>query len=238
VGPACALLDLAAPAPAWAPRLDGPTRRVTVVDPLQGAEATRTVVEFRPRREQVLSLAVGDGAVRVGTSEGLYVDGPDGLTRLQVPCRLAHRQPGRVVAVAARAGPLGTVAVLGFGQPGGGFRPAGVLDIPTGESYRCLEPGLDVPDAPALAVAVEGEVTWLATHAGLARLQGDVVDLLDPLSGAPDVAVTAVTGDGRGGCWAGTWGAGVFHLRGESWTLYSFRDGSSGRAVTAEGRLR
>lgn len=243
VGRALLVLDLASGGARFEPRFGDDSRRVTLVDVEEGAPLARSVMEFRPRGEEVLAVAASGTSFHVGTTHGLYRLDPDGLVHFVFPCRDDHQVPSRVLALAslelAPGAPFGGVAAS-LAVPtkdAAGWRPGGAMEVAADLSVRCHESGVDVPDAPSLDVAAEGGTIWLATHEGLVRLRGRSVDLLDAAEGAPDVAVTAVAGDGAGGCWAGTWGAGVWRLSGREWTLYRF-ESREGLATVTRGTIR
>lgn len=195
----------------------------------------RRVIEFRPRGEQVLALALAEPRLWVGTTHGLYRLEGDSLLRFEIPCRVDGFPPRRVHALAAT--PSGVIAVLGLDTEEGEWRPGGLLELDGDEGWHCHVPDFDVPDSPALSVQHAGGVTWLATYEGPTRIQGPDAELLDAAAGAPDLPASAVAVAADGTCWVGTWGGGVWHLVGETWTGYRLAGELGGTAERSHGLL-
>jgi hypothetical protein len=186
-----------------------PRREILVVDASAGG-ASRIVTEFVPRDEQVTALAARGTRILAGTTHGLQLLEPDARKRLAIPCVREATPAGRVLAVALDDGAI--LASLATNEQE--WRPAGLLQIDAALTHaRCLLPGVDVPDAPAFDVATQGGLTWLATYEGLIRIRGDDVVLFERGQELPSRAVVAVAPDGASGCWVGTWGAGILHVR-------------------------
>jgi hypothetical protein len=226
-GPAIAIMRLDGSERRFESRLGENPRRLQAID-LAAGGAARRVVEFRPRHERMTAVALDGDAVLAGSTDALYrLDGED-LLRFVPACRVGGAPPRHVLALAALPG--GFAASLAV--PGGGddWSPGGLVVVrDLGRRSGCASPGLDVPDAPALDVAVEGNVVWLATYEGLVRIVGDDPELMDagPVARSPPTAVAA---DGRGGCWVGTWGSGTWHLSGD--VVETFRIERGGTVTT------
>lgn len=255
----------------WRRLLSARKRPIRIIDLRH--DVRRDVVEHASPLETALSASfIGEGRDRllVGTTDGLLLERDDGWSRLLVPCRVEHRQPNRIVALDGRADGS-FAAVLGLARDDGSHAPAGVLEAWPGDDgewrHRCHAPGIDVPDTLALDVAITPTRVLVATHAGLVRIEGDRTDLLDPLSGAPDAPVTAVSAGMRAAApasrseaspegvaedtgagaeaegaadvaWVGTWGLGVVGYEGDAWRLFELGDGSAERARMSSGRVR
>jgi ligand-binding sensor domain-containing protein len=195
----------------------------------------RRVIEFRPRGERVLALALAEPALWVGTTHGLYRLSGDELLRYEIPCRVDGFPPRRVNALAST--PTGVIAALGLDTEEGEWRPGGLLELDGDAGWRCHVPDLDVPDVPSLAVAQADGVTWLATYEGPTRIDGPDAELFDAAAGAPDLPASAIAVASDGSVWVGTWGGGVWRLDGESWTAYRLDGELGGTAAISRGRL-
>lgn len=238
VAEAIAFLDLGDPEATWVTAFDSPSRKLEVVDPGAGADARRSVVEFRPRGERVTSVALDATSAWIGTTHGLYRRWSDGrLERHAVPCRVDGRVVRWIGELAADS--TRVAAVLVREAPAGGSRwlPGGLLLLGPDSAATCLEPDVDVPASPSLSVALDGGVTWLATYQGVTRIEAHAVELWDAAAGAPDVPVTCVAPDGAGGCWFGTWGGGIVHVRDRSYVQFTFDAGPAGLPTRRTGAL-
>jgi ligand-binding sensor domain-containing protein len=236
VGPGLARLDQADATQLFRPLFTDSTLRLTVVDLADVGAEPRSVQEFRPRSEVVRAVAVAGEDTWVGTTHGLYRLRETGVERFVIPCGTPQGRASLVTAAWASAAG-GVIATLGVPRADGGFEPAGMLEHAPGSPPTCHEPGVDVPDSPALDVDRAEGTTWLGTYEGLVRVRGRDVELLDADAGAPPGPVTAVAAEGADACWVGTWGHGAWRLQGDRWTLYRFVR-PDGVAARAEGRLR
>jgi len=186
-----------------------PRREVLVVDASAGG-STRVVTEFVPRDESATSVAARGARILAGTTHGLQLFEPGARKRLAMPCARDGKPAGHVLAVAFDDG----VMLASVATREEEWRPAGLLEMDAALTRaHCLLPGIDVPDAPAFDVATQGGLTWLATYEGLIRIRGNDVVLFERGVELPSRAVVAVAPDGASGCWVGTWGAGIVHVR-------------------------
>lgn len=203
-------------------------RRVVLADPQ--SPGLRTVTEFTPRGERVLSLAADASSLWLGTTHGLLAVQGATLRRVVLPsCRADSQAADGVVALAAARGMV--VAAVAREPAGGEEEPSGVVEIlGDGASARCRAPGTDVPAALTTSLATDGRTTWMATREGVLRMEGEDVRLLETGLDLPSAPPMAVASDASGAAWIGFWGAGVGRLRGEELTLWRFGAGQAGVA--------
>ena len=219
----------------FVPFFEKANRRLQVVRLGEEGAPLRRVIEFRPRGERVLALALREPHLWVGTTHGIYRLTGEELLRYEIPCRVDNLPPRRVLALAAT--PTGVIALLGLDTADGEWHPGGLLELEGETAWRCHVPDLDVPNSPALGVARAGDTTWLATYEGPTRIDGPESELLDAAAGAPDLPASAIAVAPDGSCWVGTWGGGVWRLEGERWTSYRLAGELGGTAVMERGRL-
>ena len=215
---------------------EAPNRKLEVVSFDEEGAFTRRVIEFRPRGERILALALAEPFLWVGTTHGLYRLNGEEMRRYEVPCRVEGRPPRRVTALTAEEDRV--TAVLGLDLPDDEWRPGGLLELEGEAAWRCHEPDVDVPDSPALAVGTAQGTTWLATYEGPTRIRDEDAELLDAAAGAPALPATAVAVLSADSVWFGTWGGGVWHLEGRQWTGHAFGPQPSGTSVFSRGELR
>ena len=216
--------------------LDEQQRHLRLLDLATGAEA-RDVVQFRPRGETVTAVAIDGASILAGTTDAIYrIDG-DSVMRIVAPCSVRGRLAERVVSIAP-LGAGGLAATLALPGTDADWLAGGLVRVErNGFAWRCDVPGVDVPDAPAHAVAAFGDVVYLATWEGLTRVQGPDSELYARGDGTPAEPPTAVASDGHGGAWVGTWGGGAYHVSGTKVDVYRReRGGLVGHEAMALGR--
>ncbi|MEM7243816.1 MAG: hypothetical protein AAF533_00655 [Acidobacteriota bacterium] len=198
-------------------------RTLTVVD-ADGRRRTRT--EFRSPRQREQALSTTESGLWIGSSHGLFRRGADGLERHVVPCGLEGRPLRSVLDIATHGNRL--LAVVSAEEPEAPW-VLGTLWHRGGE-LTCFTPDLDVPGGTSHDVSLGPKLGFLGTDEGLLVVSEDgETELFDALRGAPDAPVTAVLADGDGGCFFGTWGAGVHHWSPEAFVRYGL--GADGRVV-------
>lgn len=233
---AYAELDLDDPEAGFERRFESNSRRLEVVSYDEEGARLREVIEFRPRGERVLALALAEPFLWIGTTHGLYRLEGERLRRYEVPCRVDNRPPRRVHALSAREERVS--AVLAVEKGDGDWRPGGLLELEGEAAWRCHEPDVDVPDSPALAVDEAEGTIWLATYEGPTRIRDADAELFDEAAGAPALPASAVAAISADACWFGTWGGGVWRLEGREWIAYGFGPQPAGSATITRGALR
>ncbi|MET0266042.1 MAG: diguanylate cyclase [Duganella sp.] len=183
---------------------------INIVDPYLGLRRQLLAGTDLPRT-QVLAMASGpDGAVYIGTGQGLYRADRDGrrVRRLAVPQR---RDDDEVWALAVVDNTLWLGGLDGVRQLG--FKSAGGSDAFTLLRHESSSLG----DPRVTALLVQGPDLWVGTRTGLARLAPDTVELIPTDLAAPDRLppgyVSSLMTDQQGRLWLSNFGTGIVILQ-------------------------
>ncbi len=184
-------------------------------------------------------IAIDRDHIGLGTISDLLVDSEDSLWATTIGGGVARLADQRIYTIAARHGlaheDVRSVAPHPNGGAYIGTAGGGIYRLLGDRAEPLLPPGNPVEHAQILSLATGRDGTlWASAYGlGLARIQGEQVDLLGPDQGLASSRPAAVLEDSEGGIWIGHYNGDLDRLMEGSLQRWGMAEGLPGRVITA-----